>query len=199
MAEGFRNDLIEQYRPLALSIAQQHYRQSHGLLCLDSLRSESQIGLIHAVRRWDGRGSLAGWVGHWINLYLRSYRTRRPEWQYAICADDFDVLWFEDEPDEPSTELQSAFGGEGFAEEVVEHLSFSPRQKQIAFLYFCRRLSCEEIGRKLGQSRQAVDNTLRKAIGNLRLIANGESPARGASLAETVSVGRKRTRKAVAA
>lgn len=92
--------------------------------------------------------------------------------------------------------LKSAFGGNGFAEEVIGKLSFSPRQKQIAFLYFIQNMGCEEIGRKIGQSRQSVYGTLRKAIGNLKLIARGESPERGASLRESVRVAR---RKAVAA
>lgn len=163
-----RNQLVENYLPLANKLANQKKKVLPRRIDLDDLKSAAYYGLMDAARKFDATKNIAFGayakfriMGEIQDFIRRSYR------DFERCKISLD------QPDENGNVLadsiaQKTVKSTDFFEDTVKQLS--DLDKNVVTLYYVDDLSLKEIGLKIGVSESRVSQLLKRSKETVRTV-----------------------------
>lgn len=156
-----QQNLVLKHIQFAEKLAKSQFRKTPPQVQLDELQSAAYMGLVDAVRRYDGKSDFESFarlrvVGE-MKDYLRSLKWDRNTNKLAAIPENFDVA-AEPEP-ESFNEL---------LDDVTKN-RVSPLAKSILHMYYGQRLPISQIAAKADLSDARISQLINQNIETIRL------------------------------
>jgi len=162
-----RNKLIENYLPLANSLAYEKKKSLPKKVDIDDLKSAAYFGLVDAAQKYIESKSSFGTYARWritgeIKDFIRE-----------SCRDNSRCSISLDQPDENGNSLAESVPQKqevqtnDFFEETTKKLN--DLDKNILSMYYVKDMSMKEIGSKIGVSESRISQILKKSRDKVKI------------------------------